>query len=48
VISDSSSESEAEDPLMPCNDTKVGGAQEVTSVENNCACMHLLCNDCEV
>ena len=27
VISDSSSESEAEDPLMPCRDTKVGGAQ---------------------
>ena len=33
VISDSSSESEAEDPLMAvsCTDTKVGGAQGVTS-----------------
>ena len=33
VISDSSSESEAEDPLMPvpCKDMKVGGAQGVTS-----------------
>ena len=35
VISDSSSESEAEDPLMPvpCKDTKVGGAQGVTSLQ---------------
>ena len=33
VISDSSSESEAEDPLMPvpCKDMKVGGAHGVTS-----------------